>query len=377
MALRRARDGRPLRPARRCARERGPPRLRRPVRPHRRRRAAHPDRSAARRSSTGAATRHGSAASTIEPPWLDWAGFLYDANLAGLPALRACRRGSATTVCRCRCSCSGRADVDGAVLAAGRGGRAARRLRHAGPSHLTQSPDVQTTMEVCDGGDRDRRCTGWRTSARSSGRTRRRSTSSRRRRSTCWGIDRWVRNFFYVTYFDSFEGRHPRVFVPRNRPRARVQVDRGRLQLPARPQGGASTWSTRTGPGGKATFVMFDEETEALRGRARPRDHPPARGAAEAARLEDRHHADRQRGRRAQRPQRARPRRDLRRAVAARRQQRAGRRPGRADALRRLRQDHVLHPLAGDWDSYARRPRRPGAQGDAADHAAGGRASRP
>ena len=28
------------------------------------------------------------------------------------------------------------------------------------------------------------------------------------------GIDRWVRNFFFVNYFDSFEGRHPRVFVP-------------------------------------------------------------------------------------------------------------------------------------------------------------------
>ena len=33
------------------------------------------------------------------------------------------------------------------------------------------------------------------------------------------GIDRWVRNFFYLTYFDSFEGAHPRVFVPRRRDR--------------------------------------------------------------------------------------------------------------------------------------------------------------
>ncbi|HWZ29067.1 MAG TPA: hypothetical protein VNX15_10920, partial [Gemmatimonadales bacterium] len=24
------------------------------------------------------------------------------------------------------------------------------------------------------------------------------------------GIDRWVRNFFYLTYFDSFEGAHSR-----------------------------------------------------------------------------------------------------------------------------------------------------------------------
>jgi len=33
------------------------------------------------------------------------------------------------------------------------------------------------------------------------------------------GIDRWVRNFYYVTYFDSFEGAHPRVFVPQDRSR--------------------------------------------------------------------------------------------------------------------------------------------------------------
>jgi hypothetical protein len=32
------------------------------------------------------------------------------------------------------------------------------------------------------------------------------------------GIDRWLRGFFYINYFDSFEG-HPRVFVPRDRSR--------------------------------------------------------------------------------------------------------------------------------------------------------------
>ena len=32
------------------------------------------------------------------------------------------------------------------------------------------------------------------------------------------GIDRWLRNFFYVNYFDSFEGTHPQVFVPQERP---------------------------------------------------------------------------------------------------------------------------------------------------------------
>ena len=32
------------------------------------------------------------------------------------------------------------------------------------------------------------------------------------------GIDRWVRNFQYVVYFDSWDGAHPRVFAPKNRP---------------------------------------------------------------------------------------------------------------------------------------------------------------
>ena len=53
------------------------------------------------------------------------------------------------------------------------------------------------------------------------------------------GIDRWLRNFFYVNYFDSFEGNHPRVFVPQDAPVRRVRVDGGHLQLPARAPGGA------------------------------------------------------------------------------------------------------------------------------------------
>jgi hypothetical protein len=32
------------------------------------------------------------------------------------------------------------------------------------------------------------------------------------------GIDRWVRNFSYVAYFDSWDGGHPRVFSPQRKP---------------------------------------------------------------------------------------------------------------------------------------------------------------
>ncbi len=34
------------------------------------------------------------------------------------------------------------------------------------------------------------------------------------------GIDRWVRRFYYVNYFDSFDGGHPCVFVPPRTPHA-------------------------------------------------------------------------------------------------------------------------------------------------------------
>ena len=28
------------------------------------------------------------------------------------------------------------------------------------------------------------------------------------------GLDRWVRNFTYITYYDAWDGAHPRVFTP-------------------------------------------------------------------------------------------------------------------------------------------------------------------
>ena len=45
-----------------------------------------------------------------------------------------------------------------------------------------------------------------------------RSTSSGPTAFNLLGIDRWVRNFQYVVYYDSWDGAHPRVFAPKNRP---------------------------------------------------------------------------------------------------------------------------------------------------------------
>jgi biotin carboxylase len=82
------------------------------------------------------------------------------------------------------------------------------------------------------------------------------------------GIDRWVRDLRYINYFDSFDGGHPGVFVPKERSdppfgsieeicnyllghKEVIDFVRGR-----KPVGAPSA--------GKACFLMFDEETETL-----------------------------------------------------------------------------------------------------------------
>ena len=72
-----------------------------------------------------------------------------------------------------------------------------------------------------------------------------------------------MRSFFCVNYFDSFEGTHPRVFVPKHRPHHEfgsieeicnhLLEDEEVLEL------------VRSRGPGKAVFVFFDEETPQLR----------------------------------------------------------------------------------------------------------------
>src|SRR3954469_11370134 len=77
------------------------------------------------------------------------------------------------------------------------------------------------------------------------------------------GLDRWVRNLYYVTYYDSFEGAHPRVFVPSNRERTDfTSIEEINNHLLRDPE--VREWMASHGPGGKIALVMFDEETEAL-----------------------------------------------------------------------------------------------------------------
>ena len=77
------------------------------------------------------------------------------------------------------------------------------------------------------------------------------------------GIDRWVRNFFYLSYYDSYEGCHPRVFVPRRRDRREFDsmgdVCNHLLRDPE-----TLEFIAGRGRGGKACFVMLDEEAYSL-----------------------------------------------------------------------------------------------------------------
>jgi hypothetical protein len=77
------------------------------------------------------------------------------------------------------------------------------------------------------------------------------------------GIDRWVRSFFYVNWMDSFDGNHPRVFVPGDRSGYEFSsMEDVCNALLAHPE--VRAWSERHGPRPKVCFVMFDEASERL-----------------------------------------------------------------------------------------------------------------
>jgi hypothetical protein len=77
------------------------------------------------------------------------------------------------------------------------------------------------------------------------------------------GIDRWVRNFKFVNYFDSFDGWHPNVFVPKEQsPRAFGSIEDICNYLLGHKE--VVDYVRSRGTGGKVAFLMFDEETETL-----------------------------------------------------------------------------------------------------------------
>ena len=77
------------------------------------------------------------------------------------------------------------------------------------------------------------------------------------------GIDRWVRNFKFINYYDSFDGWHPNVFVPHEQePRAFESIEEICNYLLGHKE--VVDYIQSRGAGGRVAFLMFDEETEEL-----------------------------------------------------------------------------------------------------------------
>ena len=77
------------------------------------------------------------------------------------------------------------------------------------------------------------------------------------------GISEWVRNFRYINYIDCFDGRHPNVRIPQEQPhRAFEGIEDINNYLLEHKE--VIDYIEHRGLGGKAVFLMFDQETERL-----------------------------------------------------------------------------------------------------------------
>ena len=80
------------------------------------------------------------------------------------------------------------------------------------------------------------------------------------------GIDEWVRNFHYISYIDCFDGQHPSVVSPSempHRPFTSIE-DINNYLLEHKEVVDEIRSRTKDGVAGKAVFLFFDEQTEAL-----------------------------------------------------------------------------------------------------------------
>lgn len=77
------------------------------------------------------------------------------------------------------------------------------------------------------------------------------------------GMDEWVRNFTFINAIDCFDGQHPNVFVPPEKPHEPfTSIEDINNYLLSHED--VIRFIKDRGPGGKAMFLMFDEKTEAL-----------------------------------------------------------------------------------------------------------------
>lgn len=77
------------------------------------------------------------------------------------------------------------------------------------------------------------------------------------------GMDEWAKNFRFICYIDCYDGRHPNTFVPSKIPHPEFEsledINNYLLQNKE-----VQDYIQSFGRGGKAVFLMFDEETERL-----------------------------------------------------------------------------------------------------------------
>ena len=81
------------------------------------------------------------------------------------------------------------------------------------------------------------------------------------------GIDRWVRNFDYIVYYDSWDGGHPRVFAPTTKPFVKFESSEqinNYLLRDLEVQAFIAKRGLRTASRPKIAMVFFDAETEEI-----------------------------------------------------------------------------------------------------------------
>lgn len=80
------------------------------------------------------------------------------------------------------------------------------------------------------------------------------------------GLDRWVRNFHYITYYDAWAGAHPRVFTPFYKPYIEFQSGEeiNNWLLQNAEVRALMAQGTYLGLRPKVAMVFFDEETERI-----------------------------------------------------------------------------------------------------------------
>ncbi len=80
------------------------------------------------------------------------------------------------------------------------------------------------------------------------------------------GLDRWVRNLWYVAYYDAWDGEHPRVFTPKLKPYVEFTSGEDINNWLLRNPEVRAFMSRGLAPGvrPKIAMVFFDEETETI-----------------------------------------------------------------------------------------------------------------